>query len=66
MDKLVEIRVIPYYLHQLDPVQGAVHFRVSVKKGIEIIRYLQEHTGGMAVPRYVFDDPEAPSKVRLA
>ena len=66
VQKLVEIRVIPYYLHQLDPVQGAHHFEVSIEKGREIIRYLREHTGGIAVPAYVFDDPEAPSKVPLA
>ena len=63
--KLIEIRVVPYYLHQLDPVQGAHHFRVPIKKGLKIIRYLQERTGGLAVPRYVFDDPKAPSKVHL-
>ncbi len=66
MQKLVEIRIIPYYLHQLDPVQGAGHFEVSIEKGREIIRYLRKHTGGIAVPAYVFDDPEAPSKVPLA
>jgi len=66
MQTLIEIRVIPYYLHQLDPVQGAHHFEVSIEKGREIIRYLREHSGGIAVPAYVFDDPEAPSKVPLA
>ena len=65
MRKLVEIRVIPYYLHQLDPVRGALHFRVPVEKGREIMQYLWAHTGGMAVPTYVFDNPEAPGKIPL-
>ena len=26
--RLVDLRVMPYYLHQLDPVAGAAHFEV--------------------------------------
>ncbi len=65
MQKLVRIRVLPYYLHHLDPVAGTHHFAVSIERGKEILRFLREHTGGLAVPTYVFDDPEAPSKVPL-
>ncbi len=65
VEQLVAIRVIPYYLHQLDPVAGTRHFEVSEERGKQLIRYLREHTGGLAVPTYVRDDPEAPSKVPL-
>ncbi len=27
-ERLVDLRVIPYYLHQLDPVAGAAHFEM--------------------------------------
>ena len=66
VEKLVSIRVLPYYLHQLDPVAGTRHFAVSVERGKEIIRFLREHTGRIGVPTYVFDDPEAPGKTPLA
>lgn len=51
--KLVDIRVMPYYLHQLDRVQGAAHFEVPVCRGIELIEEMRRHLPGYAVPRYV-------------
>ena len=65
VQKLVKRRIRPYYLHQLDPAQGTLHFRVTIKKGKKIIQYLRENIGGFAVPTYVFDDPTAKSKVIL-
>ncbi len=63
--KLIERRVRPYYLHQMDPARGTLHFRVPVKKGKEIITYLRENIGGYAVPYYVFDDPQQKAKTLL-
>ena len=51
--RLVDLRVIPYYLHQLDRVQGAAHFEVPVEHGIELIEGIRRHLPGYAVPRYV-------------
>jgi L-lysine 2,3-aminomutase len=51
--QLVDLRVIPYYLHQLDRVQGAAHFEVSVSQGLAIIDEMRQHLPGYAVPRYV-------------
>jgi EF-P beta-lysylation protein EpmB len=51
--RLVDLRVMPYYLHQLDRVQGAAHFEVPVCKGLELIEVMREHLPGYAVPRYV-------------
>jgi len=55
--KLLKIRVKPYYLYQCDPVRGVAHFRTRIEKGLEIIRQLRGHTTGMAVPQYVVDTP---------
>ena len=41
-ERLVDLRVVPYYLHQLDPVAGAAHFEVPLAKGRQIIRRLRE------------------------
>jgi len=50
---LVDLGVIPYYLHQLDRVAGAAHFEVAEESGRRLIGELRRHLPGYAVPRYV-------------
>jgi lysine 2,3-aminomutase len=64
-ERLVNLRVIPYYLHQLDRVAGAAHFEVPVERGRLIIERLRAGLPGYAVPRYVQEVPDAESKVTL-
>jgi EF-P beta-lysylation protein EpmB len=52
-ERLVDLRVMPYYLHQLDPVAGAAHFEVPAAEGIALVRQLRARLPGYAVPRYV-------------
>jgi lysine 2,3-aminomutase len=63
--KLLAIRVRPYYLYQCDPVEGTAHFRTPVSRGLEIIAGLRGHTSGMAVPTFVIDAPGGGGKVPL-
>jgi lysine 2,3-aminomutase len=63
VQKLVRIRVRPYYLYQCDLVEGAGHFRTPVAKGIEIIEGLRGHTSGYAVPQYIVDAPGGGGKI---
>ena len=63
VQKLVRIRVRPYYLYQCDLVEGAGHFRTPVGKGVEIIEGLRGHTSGFAVPTYVVDAPGGGGKI---
>lgn len=65
MTGLLELRVRPYYIHQMDLIKGAGHFRTPVSKGLEIIRALRGHISGMAVPHYVIDLPNGKGKVAL-
>ncbi len=65
MQLLLAIRVRPYYLHQMDLVQGTGHFRTEVATGIEIMEGLRGHTSGMATPYYVIDLPGGKGKVPL-
>lgn len=51
--KLLYIRVRPYYLYHCHFVRGGMHFQTDINKGRDIIRKLQGHTSGFAVPRYV-------------
>jgi L-lysine 2,3-aminomutase len=50
--RLLDCRVMPYYLHQLDRVAGAAHFEVPVERGIALIEQMRTRLPGYAVPRY--------------
>jgi EF-P beta-lysylation protein EpmB len=52
-ERLIDLHVLPYYLHQLDRVAGAAHFEVPVERGRQIVAELQRRLPGYAVPRYV-------------
>lgn len=45
--------ILPYYLHQLDRVQGAAHFEVEEDVGLQLMEQLRECLSGYAVPHYV-------------
>ena len=52
--KLLSIRVRPYYIFYCEPAQGIDHFRTPVEKGAELIRDgIRGHTSGLAQPQYV-------------
>jgi lysine 2,3-aminomutase len=63
MQRLLAIRVRPYYLHQMDLVRGTGHFRTPVSCGVRIMAALRGHTSGLASPYYVIDLPEGKGKV---
>ncbi|MDF1657111.1 MAG: KamA family radical SAM protein [Verrucomicrobiales bacterium] len=63
VQKLLMCRVKPYYLYQLDLIEGSSHLQASVAKGIEIIEGLRGHTTGYAIPQYVIDAPGGGGKV---
>lgn len=52
-EELSDHGVLPYYLNQLDRVQGAAHFEVPETKGHELVAELRKRLPGYAVPRYV-------------
>ena len=63
--RLVNLRVLPYYLHQLDRVAGAAHFEVPPDRGRKIITELKSILPGYAVPRYVEERAGADHKLDL-
>jgi len=65
MQKLLTIRVKPYYIHHMDLVQGTSHFRTSVEQGKKIMASLRGYTSGMATPYYVIDLPKGKGKVPI-
>ena len=64
-ERLINLRVTPYYLHQLDPVRGAGHFRVDVSRGRGLIDAMRKRLPGYAVPRYVCEQPGEANKTPL-
>lgn len=63
VQKLLKIRVRPYYLYQCDLSEGIEHFRTPVSRGLEIIESLRGHTSGMAIPTFVVDAPGGGGKI---
>ncbi len=62
---LVDHRIQPYYLHQLDRVRGAAHFEVPQAEGLALIEELRKILPGYAVPTYVRENDGEPSKSPL-
>lgn len=56
-ESLINLGVMPYYLHQLDRVAGTAHFEVQPDKGRQLIAQLRARLPGYAVPRYVQEIP---------
>ena len=61
-ERLFEFGVLPYYLHQLDRVQGAAHYEVDDAEGKALLRQLTGHLPGYLVPRLVREVAGRPSK----
>jgi EF-P beta-lysylation protein EpmB len=61
-EALVNLGVLPYYIHQLDRVGGTLHFEVSEVEGRELLTRLRARLPGYAVPRYVREIPGEPGK----
>lgn len=52
--KLLQVRIRPYYVFYCEPAPGIDHFRTTVEKGAELIRdAIRGHTTGLAQPMYV-------------
>lgn len=63
---LVNMGVMPYYLHQLDRVAGTAHFEVDVETGRSLIAELRRRLPGYAVPRFVQEVAGHSSKTPLS
>lgn len=59
-------RVLPYYLHQLDPVAGAAHFAVPDDAALRIVGELTRALPGYLVPKLVREVAGEPAKVPIA
>ena len=65
-ERLIDLRVMPYYLHQMDRVAGSSHFEVPETEGRQLVAALRTRLPGYAVPCYVRETPGEPSKTSIA
>ena len=65
-ERLVELGVIPYYLHLLDRVLGTAHFEVTAHAANALHTGLRAALPGYAVPRLVREVPGEPAKGWIA
>jgi lysine 2,3-aminomutase len=62
---LVDIGILPYYLHYPDLAPGISHFRVPINEAIRLVRALHGKLAGYAIPRLVLDIPGGKGKILL-
>lgn len=61
-EKLFAADVLPYYLHQLDPVRGAMHFNVEDGRAKMLHQEITAHLPGYLVPKLVREVPGLAAK----
>lgn len=57
--------ILPYYLHQLDKVQGAEHFEVPDKRASELHKSMRQKLPGYLMPKLVREIEGQPYKTPL-
>lgn len=61
-ETLFAVRVLPYYLHLLDPVRGVAHFDVNETEASAIMKTLRQRLPGYLAPRLMREQPGQPAK----
>lgn len=61
-ERLAELQVQPYYLHQLDAVAGAAHFAVADARALQLVHALRARLPGYLVPTLVREVPGEQAK----
>jgi EF-P beta-lysylation protein EpmB len=64
-EALFDAGVLPYYLHMLDPVEGAAHFEVPEETARRLQIELTNRLPGYLVPRLVREVEGTPAKVSV-
>lgn len=65
-ERLFELGVQPYYLHQLDRVAGTAHFEVPDAEALELYETLRARLPGYLLPRLVREVQGAPAKLPIS
>lgn len=63
--ELLNLRIRPYYLLQMDLMHGTAHFRTPITAGPALMATLRNRISGLAIPQVVVDLPGGLGKVPL-
>jgi len=63
--QLFDSKIIPYYLHMLDPVKGAMHFSVDKNTAIQLYKEAEQKLPGYLLPKMVQDIEGNKSKTAI-
>lgn len=63
--RLLTLRVRPYYLLQMDLTQSTGHFRTPLSAGLKILGKLRNRISGLAMPQFVVDLPGGHGKIPI-
>ena len=64
-ERLFDCKVMPYYLHKLDKVEGSAHFEVNILRAKKLYYSLRAQLPGYLVPLLVEERPGQPSKLPI-
>ena len=64
--RLFQCKTLPYYLHLLDPVAGAMHFDVNRQSALKLEAQMQQHLPGYLVPKLVQEIAGKQAKTAVA
>ena len=64
-EKLLTIKIKPYYLFHSKNIKGTSHFNTSFEDGIKIMKYLRGHTSGLCIPTYIVNAPHGLGKMPI-
>lgn len=64
-EQLFDYGLLPYYLHQLDRVQGAQHFALDEQRIHALYRHMQANLPGYLVPKLVCEQAGQPHKTLI-
>lgn len=64
-ERLFSSGVLPYYLHLLDPVDGAAHFDIPSGRARKLHNEMRKQLPGYLLPRLVRDVPGTSSKTHI-
>ncbi len=64
-EQLINHGILPYYINQLDRVEGGVHFEVPEEKGLWLINEIAKKLPGYGVPKYIREIEGQPYKTPL-
>lgn len=64
-ETLFSANVLPYYLHQLDKVEGASHFEVNDNEAQQLWLGMTQKLPGFLVPKLVREQANKPSKTAI-